>query len=106
MHPHTDKEWEELPHVVLTGSHTWDPTILDNILTDKDDWYNTIHDLDTGVIQTLFDEFGNYRHRTLDQPVLIVPDPAPDPLPPTPITIEAAFAEFRNAYSTASDLNT
>ena len=117
MHPHTDKEWEDLPHVVLTGSDTWNPTHLDNILTDKEDWYNTLKDLDDGLIQTPFDEFGNYRHRTPDQPVTVIPDPAtPEPAtlptatPATPIDsepvlIEAAFAEFRDAFHSVSDLN-
>ena len=29
MTPHTDKEWEELPHVILTSSAPWDPRVLD-----------------------------------------------------------------------------
>ena len=61
MQKHTDKEWEELPHVVLTGEGNWDPTILDNVISDRDDWVNNIKDLDSGLINTPFDEFGNYR---------------------------------------------
>jgi hypothetical protein len=30
MHPHTDQEWEVLPHVLLTEDTDWDPTHLDH----------------------------------------------------------------------------
>ena len=63
MHPNTDKEWDELPHILLTSSEEWDPRVVDHMLTDKEDWYNTLKELDDGIIKTPFDEFGNYRHR-------------------------------------------
>ena len=31
--------------------------------SDKEDWSQTIQDLNDGRIKTPFDEFGNYRHR-------------------------------------------
>ena len=34
--PHTDTEWEELPHVVLTSDISWDPAVYDSILTEDD----------------------------------------------------------------------
>jgi hypothetical protein len=35
MRPHTDQEWEELPHVLLTEDANWDPTHLDHEQGDK-----------------------------------------------------------------------
>jgi hypothetical protein len=29
IRPYTDKEWETLPHVILTADVEWDPAILD-----------------------------------------------------------------------------
>ena len=61
MEKHTDEEWETLPRVIMTGPGTWDPHVLDNVISDQADWVNTIQDLDEGLIQTPFDEFGNYK---------------------------------------------
>ena len=77
MQPHTDDEWNELPHVIFTGGDEWNPKILDHTLTDKDDWYNTVKDLDDGILQTPFDQFGNYKRRTVPGPVTIIP-PVPN----------------------------
>ena len=59
MSPHTDKEWGELPHVILTSGDIWDPSVLDNTLTDQEDWYNTLKELDDGLIPNAFDEAGS-----------------------------------------------
>ena len=67
MVPNTDSEFMELPHIVFTSEATWDPRILDHSLTDKDDWYNTVKELDDGLIETPFDEYGNYRKREVPQ---------------------------------------
>ena len=45
MYPHSDKEWEELPHVFLTSPDRWNPDVLDFKLTDRDDWFNLIKDV-------------------------------------------------------------
>ena len=34
LRPYTDKEWRTLPHVILTSDFTWDPTILNNIISE------------------------------------------------------------------------
>jgi hypothetical protein len=39
MHPHTDQEWEELPHVLLTEDANWDPTQMDHEQGDDPTWY-------------------------------------------------------------------
>jgi hypothetical protein len=62
MQPNTAKEYKELPHVILTGGTPWNPTVLDNVISDKEDWYNNIKDLHDGLIKTPFDEYGNYHH--------------------------------------------
>ena len=76
MQPFTPEEFRTLPHVILTGATDWDPTSMDHTLSGNENWYNNIKDLDNGLIQTPFDEYGNYRHR---QPVS-----APAPTPPDP----------------------
>ena len=62
MRPYTDKEWGELPHVLLTADTEWDPSILDNELDENEEWYNALSDLPTLSPDPLFDEFGDYRH--------------------------------------------
>jgi len=63
MHPNTDEECKTLPHIILTSGDTWDPKVLDSVLSDKDDWCNAVKDLDEGNLDSPFDECGNYRHR-------------------------------------------
>jgi hypothetical protein len=43
----------------------WDPTVLDHNLDDDDKWFNAVSDLQTDPTTNLFDEFGNYRKRTV-----------------------------------------
>jgi hypothetical protein len=68
MQPNTAKEYKELPHVILTGGTPWNPTVLDNVILDKEDWYNNIKDLHDGLIKTPFDKYGNYCHESLWRP--------------------------------------
>ena len=63
MQPNTKEEFDTLPHVFLTSDEDWDPTVLDNVITDRDDWQNTLHDLDEGFIHQPFDEYGNYSQK-------------------------------------------
>ncbi len=73
MQPHTEHEWNTLPQVILTSGDDWDPTVLDNNLSGQPDWYNTVKDLQDGLISTPFDEHGNYRNRQIPKPVTILP---------------------------------
>jgi hypothetical protein len=52
MQPPNDAEMNALPHVIFTGGDEWNPTILDHSLTDKEDWYNVIKDIEDGLLQT------------------------------------------------------
>ena len=63
MRPYTDTEWETLPHVEWTSDINWDPTILDQTITNKETWYDTVSDLEDLVIHSPFDEFGNFKER-------------------------------------------
>ena len=36
--PYTDKEWETLPHVVMTSDDNWDSEVLDNTITNDINW--------------------------------------------------------------------
>jgi hypothetical protein len=80
MCPNTDKEYDELPHVVLTSSAEWDPTAIDHTLSTQDDWYNTMKHLNDGLLKSPFDEFGNYLGRE--------PPTATQVLPPVPDNLE------------------
>ena len=67
MEPHTDAEHLQYPHVIMTAGAEWDPKALDHNVTDQEDWCNTIKEIDDGLIQTPFDEYGNYRKRTIPE---------------------------------------
>ncbi len=78
MSPNTDKEFAELPHVVLTPGNEWDPRVLDHILTDKEDWYDTLQKYETGFLQSPFDVRGNYIQREPETAIQLIPPIAND----------------------------
>ena len=55
MQLNTKKEFEDLPHVIMTSGDEWDPKVLDNTITDKPDWYNNLKHIKDGLIQSLDD---------------------------------------------------
>jgi hypothetical protein len=61
MRPHTDQEWEELPHVLLTEDANWDPTHMDHEQGDDPAWYEQQDD--PPLLNSDFDLCGDYRHR-------------------------------------------
>jgi hypothetical protein len=65
IRPYTDEEWDTLPHVILTSDVDWDPTDLDHILDGGDERFDGVSDLQNDPRTNLFDEFGNYRKRTI-----------------------------------------
>ena len=100
MTPNTDDEWDnpDIPHIVLTSGSQWDPTVLDHSLTDRDDWYNTLKELDDGLYPSPFDERGNYRERQIPvSPLPLTPDLDPD--------IEADYNDLRICFAQCSQLN-
>ena len=67
MRPYTDDEWDTTPHVFFTSELEWNPTVLDHVLTDDDQWYDAVTDLEADPTMNLYDEFGNYRRRVVVQ---------------------------------------
>ena len=63
MYPPTDEELATLPQVLLTSGDQWNPKVLDNKITDTDDWVNKLKDLDDGMIVSPFDSKGEYKQR-------------------------------------------
>ncbi len=62
IRPFTNKEWDDLPHVIMTADVEWDPTIIDCKIEDGEEWFDTMQDLPEPDPDPLFDEFGDYRH--------------------------------------------
>ena len=62
IRPFTNKEWDDLPHVIMTEDVDWDPTIIDCEIEDGEEWFDTMQDLPVPDPDPLFDEFGDYRH--------------------------------------------
>ena len=61
LRPYTDKEWDELPHVFMTGEPQWDPTILDHDPDTEMECSREDEPVDPRM--NLFDQYGNYRQR-------------------------------------------
>ena len=61
MRPHTDQEWEELPHVLITDDAPWDPKSMDHEQGDDPAWYESQED--PPLLNSEFDLCGDYRHR-------------------------------------------
>ncbi len=62
IRPYTDREWDTLPHVILTADIDWDPTIIDCELEDGEEWFDAMQDLPEFDPDPLFDDIGDYRH--------------------------------------------
>ena len=58
IRPYTDSEWDDLPHVVMTGAEEWDPSVLDFDLESEDNWAGHLEALEADPCHNLFDEFG------------------------------------------------
>ena len=65
--PHTNNEWDSLPHIFLTGETDWDPSVLDHDPLEHENWADAICDLEADPTTNLFDEFGDYRKRIIVQ---------------------------------------
>jgi len=65
MVPNTQKEFDELPHVLFLSSVEWDPTVLDNQLSSQPNWFDIVkNDTEDGHLRTSpFDAHGNYTYR-------------------------------------------
>ncbi|KAG7336583.1 reverse transcriptase RNA-dependent DNA polymerase [Nitzschia inconspicua] len=62
MRPPTDKEFDTLPHIMMTSDTTWGPAVLDFDREEEDDqWFDAIEHQEAHPYSELFDEYGNYR---------------------------------------------
>ena len=67
MRPPTDKEFDSLPHVVMTSDQDWDPSVLDFSHEEEETWYDALEEHEDHPYHNLFDEYGNYRKRVVVQ---------------------------------------
>jgi hypothetical protein len=75
IRPCTDMEWEELPHVILTSPKVWSPSLLNHDLDDGEEWFDAIWSLPDEITESLFDEYGDYRHKHIvNQHMIDAPD--------------------------------
>jgi len=79
MEPNTAEEFDTLPHVTLTQGGEWDPTVLDHILTDDDDWVSKAKRDDDQEYDSPFDNRGEYKHREPVRAGATVDNPAGPP---------------------------
>jgi hypothetical protein len=64
MRSYTDKEFNSLPHVIMTGQRKWDSLVLDEELVDcSEEWFDAVTtQVKEDDIDQCFDNVGNYRH--------------------------------------------
>jgi len=49
---HTQKKFDELPHVLFTSSAEWDRTVLDNKLSSQPNWFDIVkNDTEDGYLR-------------------------------------------------------
>jgi len=65
MRPYTDKEWDKLSHVIITHEADWDPEVLDNELSDDQDWFDSLPVMP--LLFPLFDKQGTLRPNVMAQ---------------------------------------
>jgi hypothetical protein len=63
MRPFTDKEFEELLHVLWTSEDDWDPTSLDSVISNDPNWYEA--EPSPPLPDPMYDEYGQFRGRVL-----------------------------------------
>jgi hypothetical protein len=57
MHPFTDEEFKELPHVLWTSEDDWDPASLDSVISDDPNWYKA--EPSPPLPNPMYDEYGS-----------------------------------------------
>ena len=56
MGPFTNKEWDDLPHVIITHNDIWDPSVLNHKQSDDHNWYDQLPS--TLLLFPMFDKQG------------------------------------------------
>ena len=78
IRPYTDDEWDSLPHVVFTSDADWDPSVLDDAVSDEERWYDAQSDHPDGPPAHPFDAVGDLSaqiHLLSDGEPAAAPDP-------------------------------
>jgi hypothetical protein len=63
MRPFTDKEFEELLHVLWMSEDDWDPTSLDSVISNDPNWYEA--EPSPPLPDPMYEEYGEFRGRVL-----------------------------------------
>ena len=64
--PPTDADMEKYPHILLTGPHEWDPSVLDHSHPDmNDNPIPQIEEKENFLHDARIDQFGDYKHRSI-----------------------------------------
>ena len=64
LRPYTDDEWRTVPHIEMTQSKTWDPTILDAPI--PDDWYEKQEKFSSYIRDNIFTEDGDLKEAVVE----------------------------------------
>jgi hypothetical protein len=72
IRPHTDHEFDTLPHVSLTSELEWDPTILDHQYHDSSEWGDDAASAHGTLHNSRYNEFGHCRQRALVNHLLLI----------------------------------
>jgi hypothetical protein len=59
MRPCTGQEFETLPHIILTSELEWDPSVLDHVFKEDEQWG------EAPTFNSQFDEDSNYKQRII-----------------------------------------
>ena len=69
IRPFRKKEYDELPHVVLTSPHDWDPSVLDSAVEEQ--WYERAPKRMPLFQESTYDEHGNIKEEDGDEAEMV-----------------------------------
>jgi len=111
MEPNAVEELvDTLPHVTLTQGGEWDPTVLDHMLTDDDDWVSKVKQDEDQECDSPFNNRGEHEHKEPVRAGVSIENPTGPPSE-DPDDIEVNFhadnatRQACQACQEASDLN-
>ena len=103
MRPPSDKEMDDLPHIILTSGDQWNPKVLDHKHSSDPEWYNRIKLESDSPPTYRFDAQGNYKGRQM--PRVPTTEAVRVPIDENPLEIHRHSAEFVEAFMSLSNLN-
>ena len=60
MRPFSNEEWKKLPHIVWSSDTTWDPSVIDHVVTNNNQWRKGINVL---RLNHPFNNYGEYTNQ-------------------------------------------